>query len=26
MLNGPSKYNAGTAQRLFDTYTDIHDM
>jgi ppGpp synthetase/RelA/SpoT-type nucleotidyltranferase len=25
-LNGPSKYNAGTAQRLFDTYTDIHDM
>ena len=26
MLNGPSKYNAGTAQRLFDTYTQIHDM
>jgi len=25
-LNGPSKYNAGTAQRLYDTYTDIHDM
>lgn len=25
-LNGPSKYNAGTAQRIFETFTDIHDM
>ena len=25
-LNGHSKYNAGTAQRLFNTLTDIHDM
>lgn len=25
-LNGHSKYNAGTAQRLYNTLTDIHDM